>query len=219
MNGGFLFLVFFIIQFLGMIVIRIYYGWKSPDRKKSLRELTKNAFKHEGRLSFILLILVGIFMLAALILYIFYMPIFPWLVLPFPDWLRWIGVIIGFISLFLLWWVHSTLGRAFSKALTIQERHIIVSDGAYRRVRHPMYTTFLFYFFSWFLISTNILFLITWILFLFVVFARMPKEEEMLLEQFGDEYRAYMNRTGRLLPPLHKKDTSNEINQRIGDKD
>ncbi len=211
MNGDFLFLVFFLIQFLVMIVIRGYYGWKSPDRKKSLRELTKNAVEHEGRLSFILLILVGIFMMAALVLYLFYTPLFPWLVLPFPDWLRWIGVIIGFISLFLLWWVHSTLGRAFSKALTIQERHIVVSDGPYRHVQHPMYTVFLIYFLSWFLISTNIFFIIVWVLFLFVVFARMPKEEEMLLDQFGDKYREYMNRTGRLLPPLRKKDTSSDI--------
>jgi protein-S-isoprenylcysteine O-methyltransferase Ste14 len=32
--------------------------------------------------------------------------------------------------------------------------------------------------------------------------ARVTDEERMLIEQFGDEYRAYMQRTGRLLPPL-----------------
>ena len=32
--------------------------------------------------------------------------------------------------------------------------------------------------------------------------ARVPKEEQMMLEQFGDEYRDYMKRTGRYLPPL-----------------
>ena len=29
---------------------------------------------------------------------------------------------------------------------------------------------------------------------------RLPKEEEKLIERFGDEYREYMKRTGRLLP-------------------
>jgi protein-S-isoprenylcysteine O-methyltransferase Ste14 len=29
---------------------------------------------------------------------------------------------------------------------------------------------------------------------------RLPKAEEKLIERFGDEYRAYMERTGRLLP-------------------
>jgi protein-S-isoprenylcysteine O-methyltransferase Ste14 len=29
---------------------------------------------------------------------------------------------------------------------------------------------------------------------------RVPKEERMMLEAFGDEYKAYMQRTGRYLP-------------------
>jgi protein-S-isoprenylcysteine O-methyltransferase Ste14 len=31
---------------------------------------------------------------------------------------------------------------------------------------------------------------------------RLSQEEQMLLEQFGDEYRAYMQRTKRLIPYL-----------------
>ena len=34
-----------------------------------------------------------------------------------------------------------------------------------------------------------------------VIFAtRAPREEQMMLERFGDEYRAYMKRTGRFFP-------------------
>jgi protein-S-isoprenylcysteine O-methyltransferase Ste14 len=33
-------------------------------------------------------------------------------------------------------------------------------------------------------------------------YARVADEERMLVEQFGDEYRDYMRRTGRLLPRL-----------------
>jgi protein-S-isoprenylcysteine O-methyltransferase Ste14 len=33
---------------------------------------------------------------------------------------------------------------------------------------------------------------------------RIPKEERMMLEKFGDQYRAYMKRTGRLLPLLRR---------------
>lgn len=32
--------------------------------------------------------------------------------------------------------------------------------------------------------------------------ARVADEEQMLVDQFGEEYRAYMRRTGRLLPKL-----------------
>jgi len=31
---------------------------------------------------------------------------------------------------------------------------------------------------------------------------RIPREEQMLLEHFGDAYRQYMERTGRLVPRL-----------------
>ena len=213
MNGDFLFLVFFLIQFVGFVVIRIYYQMKSPDRKKSFRELTRSAFKHEGRFSLLLGIIAGVFMLTGLVLYIFYPGLFPWLEMPFPDLFRWIGVIVGFLSLFFFWWVHLTLGRAFSKVLTIQEEHKVVDDGPYRHIRHPMYTASLLYFFSWFLISENLLFIIVWLFLLAFFLTRIPQEEDMLLAQFGDEYREYKKRTGRLLPPIRKKDNSEDKSQ------
>ena len=35
-----------------------------------------------------------------------------------------------------------------------------------------------------------------------VCVARVGKEEALMVEEFGDEYRAYMQRTGRFLPRL-----------------
>ncbi len=31
---------------------------------------------------------------------------------------------------------------------------------------------------------------------------RVPREERMMLDRFGEEYHAYMNRTGRVVPQL-----------------
>jgi protein-S-isoprenylcysteine O-methyltransferase Ste14 len=31
---------------------------------------------------------------------------------------------------------------------------------------------------------------------------RVPREERMMLDEFGEEYRAYMNHTGRVIPRL-----------------
>jgi protein-S-isoprenylcysteine O-methyltransferase Ste14 len=31
---------------------------------------------------------------------------------------------------------------------------------------------------------------------------RVPREERMMLNRFGEEYHAYMNRTGRVVPQL-----------------
>jgi protein-S-isoprenylcysteine O-methyltransferase Ste14 len=207
MNGDFLFFLFFVIITLFMIVIRVIYGWKSPDRKKSLGELSRMTGEHEGRRSLAVGIFAGIVLLIAIILYIVFTPLTPWIRLPFPDWLRWIGVIMGFFSCFLLWWIHSTLGRGYSKSLTIQEKHPLVTEGPYQRIRHPMYTAFLFFFLAWFLISTHITFFLAWVLFLIFILMRMPREEAMLQDEFGVEYQQYMMRTGRLFPPICKKDT------------
>lgn len=55
------------------------------------------------------------------------------------------------------------------------------------------------------LISANLFLLIFFLLSTALIFARIPKEEKMLLEQFGDEYRAYMKQTGRLLPRFRRE--------------
>jgi protein-S-isoprenylcysteine O-methyltransferase Ste14 len=38
------------------------------------------------------------------------------------------------------------------------------------------------------------------LLFIPLYLIRVPREERMMLEHFGDEYRDYMRRTGRIFP-------------------
>jgi protein-S-isoprenylcysteine O-methyltransferase Ste14 len=100
--------------------------------------------------------------------------------------------------------VHIELGRNWSDSLEVREQHALVTHGLYRYVRHPMYTAF----FMWALAQA--LLLPNWIagpaglvgfgtLFLF----RVGREEQMMLDSFGDEYRAYMKRTARLIPGIY----------------
>jgi len=112
MNGHLLFLVFFLIIFFVGMIVRGCYGRQSPDREKPLCDRLRAAVEHEGQLSFGLLILQAVFMIVAVVLYIFFTPQFSWLSLPFPEWLRWIGVILGLISLPFLWWIHRIMDPA-----------------------------------------------------------------------------------------------------------
>jgi protein-S-isoprenylcysteine O-methyltransferase Ste14 len=43
--------------------------------------------------------------------------------------------------------------------------------------------------------------------FALMYFIRTPREEKMMCESFGQEYRDYMRQTGRLLPRLRAKNT------------
>jgi protein-S-isoprenylcysteine O-methyltransferase Ste14 len=42
------------------------------------------------------------------------------------------------------------------------------------------------------------------VVFIPLYLLRVPQEEQMMLDQFGQEYRDYMARTGRLIPGLRK---------------
>ena len=123
-----------------------------------------------------------------------------WSMLAMPEWVRWTGALIVVAALALLIWVHQTLSMSFSGTLEIREQHKLVTTGPYQWVRHPMYTAIFLWALGASLITSN------WFIFLFpLAFAlffilRVPNEEKMMIETFGDEYREYMKRTGRFLP-------------------
>jgi protein-S-isoprenylcysteine O-methyltransferase Ste14 len=123
--------------------------------------------------------------------------------LPIPAPIRWVGLLFAVIGIALLHATHRALGRNWSGKLEIAQGHQLIVAGPYRRVRHPMYTALFCTAFAFALLSAN------WIVAVANVgavaamyLARVADEEQMLIDQFGDEYRAYVRRTGRLLPKL-----------------
>jgi protein-S-isoprenylcysteine O-methyltransferase Ste14 len=122
----------------------------------------------------------------------------------FQPVLAWFGAAMFLAALWLFYRVHRELGRNWSDSLEVREQHALVTDGLYRYVRHPMYTAF----FMW--AVAQALLLPNWIagpaglvgfgtLFLF----RVGREEQMMIDNFGDDYRAYMKRTARLIPGIY----------------
>jgi len=207
MDGDLLFRILFLVLFLPGTAIRGYYARKvrATRKKRSMRERLEDTAQVEGKVGAILLMVQGVYLIIAVPIYLLFSPSLFWFHLPIPDWLRWLGVGVGIISLPFLTWVQHILGKHWTVSLELQEDHKLVTSGPYRWVRHPMYTVHIVYFFAWVLVSANLLLLINYLLTIILMFARIPKEEKMLLEQFGDEYRAYMERTGRLLPRFRRK--------------
>jgi protein-S-isoprenylcysteine O-methyltransferase Ste14 len=105
-----------------------------------------------------------------------------------------------------LWCIHRSLqdlGRGFSPSLEIRHDHRLVTAGIYRQVRHPMYLGFLLWAIAQAILLPNWIAgpaaFVGWI----VLFAsRVGREENMMLQEFGDQYRAYMARTARLVPGI-----------------
>jgi protein-S-isoprenylcysteine O-methyltransferase Ste14 len=118
----------------------------------------------------------------------------PWLV---PG----IGLVVMVVSLWLFWRSHADLGQNWSVSLELREGHQVVTEGVYRHIRHPMYASI------WLWAIAQGMMLENWLAgwsvvpaFAAMYFLRTPREERLMCEAFGDEYRAYMRKTGRLLP-------------------
>jgi len=83
----------------------------------------------------------------------------------------------------------------------VRDDHRLVTEGPYRRVRHPMYTALIGNMTGLCLLSANLLIVVPRLVQIFLLLLRTRKEESMMLSRFGEEYRSYMGRSGRLFPP------------------
>jgi protein-S-isoprenylcysteine O-methyltransferase Ste14 len=117
-----------------------------------------------------------------------------------PNWLRWAGFASGMASLGFWTWTHMALGRLWSAELRLRADHRLVTSGPYSLIRHPMYTAILVWAVSLGFVIANWIPLAVAVGAAVIFVMRIPKEEHMMLEQFGDEYRDYMKRTGRFFP-------------------
>jgi protein-S-isoprenylcysteine O-methyltransferase Ste14 len=80
----------------------------------------------------------------------------------------------------------------------------LVTEGPYQSIRHPIYTAFLLILGSTLFLSSNWLIGVCMIgMTSLEIFSRIRYEEALMTEYFGEQYRAYMEKTGRLLPRLN----------------
>ena len=123
---------------------------------------------------------------------------------PATIWAVSLGAIISCLGLWVFRISHKELGRNWSITLEIRDQHKLVCTGPYAMVRHPMYTSFLLIGLGQaFLLSNWVAGLAGLIGFAVLFFLRVDKEESMMLENFGPQYRAYMERTKRIIPYLY----------------
>lgn len=184
----------FVIFFALFAVIRVYFQWRA-------RLVQGQVEYKEGKLNTALRAIIGAIFFLGVLSYIVRPQLLAWAELPLPQWLQWLGVVLGGISLPLLAWTQFALGSNFSPTLLVRQEHTLVTSGPYRYVRHPMYTA-LFLSLSAILLLTR-----NWLVggiplvgLCVILLMRLPREERAMVEKFGGAYREYMKRTGRFLP-------------------
>jgi protein-S-isoprenylcysteine O-methyltransferase Ste14 len=118
-----------------------------------------------------------------------------------PAFVPAIGGVVMVAAIWLFWRSHADLGLNWSATLEIRKDHQLVTSGVYQRIRHPMYASiFLFSAAQAMLLPNWLAGFSALVPFTLLYLVRRPREEQMMCNSFGDEYRSYMQRTGRLIP-------------------
>ena len=73
-------------------------------------------------------------------------------------------------------------------------------SGPFHIVRNPIYFEAFTFIIALALVASNWLILLPALALITIIYEQISKEELMLIDKFGDEYREYMKRTPRLIP-------------------
>jgi protein-S-isoprenylcysteine O-methyltransferase len=114
---------------------------------------------------------------------------------------------LGLVAIFLTaggmavaFWARAYLGRNWSSAPTIKERHELIRGGPYRFVRHPIYTGLLLAMVGTFLANGRVRGALGVLLVWYAWTIKSRMEEEFMVRTFGAEYVDYRRTTGALIP-------------------
>ena len=198
------FRVMFVILLVALFAMRVYFMIKVRRAGERLLPDNQAVAREGGRGVFVIRVMVFILLIVFLAMYIIGMKWIEAFAFPLPVWLRWAGFGLGLISVAFWTWTQIHLDTQWSAQLQLRQGHHLVTSGPYTRIRHPLYLAMFGWAAALGLLTANWIFAAVTVLTIAGTVARVPKEEKMMIEAFGDEYKTYMQRTGRFFPRLWK---------------
>lgn len=145
---------------------------------------------------------VGLSFYGGLLLFLVWPAALEWAAMAVPGWVRWLGGGMLAAGVALALWARWTLGTSSTFTAVPAPEASLVTRGPYRRLRHPIYSAGLLMIPGAGALTGNLFILSAGLVGSVVIALRTPREETLLLERFGDDYRDHMARTGRWLPRL-----------------
>lgn len=113
------------------------------------------------------------------------------------------GVAVAMLALILFRKTHVALGKFWSVSLDIRDGHLLITEGIYAKLRHPMYTAFWLMALAQALLLSNLIAGPAGLIgFGFLFFSRIGPEEKMMEAKFGNDYTQYRSRTDRIIPGI-----------------
>merc|ERR1711879_930112 len=117
-----------------------------------------------------------------------------------------IGAACSWINVVLFIWVHITLGSNWIPVPEVKRAHTLTTTGPFAIARHPMYSLL----FLW-CSPITALTTMNWVLTLATscalieFWSRIPQEDAILRDHFGEEFEAYRQDVGALGPRFWEK--------------
>jgi protein-S-isoprenylcysteine O-methyltransferase Ste14 len=192
-----------IFRILAAVILVAGMGISSYFRRKADRESgEKISRKTDGNTMMTIIRLGGLVLWLSPFVYLINPAWMEWSKIGLPDGVRWLGVALGVLCVTGIYWLFSSIGTGITPTSATRSQHKLVTSGPYRWVRHPLYTIGSSMFLAFGMTADNWFIALLGSLAFIAMAVRTPREEANLIEKFGDEYREYMQRTGRFLPKL-----------------
>lgn len=115
------------------------------------------------------------------------------------TWITVIAVLLGLVGAVLVIASAAVLGRDLVPWVAPHPGAPLRTDGVFRFTRNPMYLGLLIATAAWVLWRGRIELIVAWVLLAAVLVVKAHVEQRRLIDAFGDEYRAYADRTPLLL--------------------
>lgn len=186
-------------EFAAIVSVRSYYSFFRA--RKAVRERLPGS--PEALWLTMMLGLLALLHFGAVLAYIARPSVLAWSVVQVAKPIRWVAIVISCAGAVGEIWAAISLGASYSPLLRVGKEQVLITAGAYRWIRHPLYAFGLPLMAGWGVAARNWFITATGILvILLAMIIRAPREEAMMLGSFGESYGAYMTRTRRFMPRL-----------------
>ena len=200
MNTEIPFRIAVVVIFLMSVLVTLYFRIQAAASGERISR------KDEGFLFALILRTLGLGLFLSTVVWVISPQSLEWAAFPLSPAVRWSGAVSGVACSLLMFWTLSSLGRNLTDTVVTRATATLITTGPYRWVRHPFYVTAAVLMMSVTILAANLLIGSISFFVLLMLAIRTPKEEEKLIEAFGQSYRDYMRTTGRFFPRLHSGD-------------
>jgi protein-S-isoprenylcysteine O-methyltransferase Ste14 len=114
-----------------------------------------------------------------------------------------VAIMMFIIGLIISISAHLTINTNYSWTLEIREGHTLVENGLYKYVRHPIYLGTFIRVISIPIYASSLPGFLIGLLSIPILNYRISIEERMLIQEFGEGYIRYQERTWKLFPFIY----------------